>query len=234
MNLIAQLNQLKGIALDFFFPPWCVGCGVRGTFLCPSCQASLSPVIPPFCVRCGRPLDLGTLCPECEGRELWIEGIRSPFRFEGALRQAILSFKYKGVRALAVPLAQLMAAYLAQNPLPADALVAVPLHPRRLRERGYNQSLLLARELGRLCSLPLVEGPLVRLRDTPPQTRTRSAEERQENVARAFSCGGDFEGRSILLIDDVCTSGATLNSCAAVLKAAHAASVWGLTVAREV
>jgi len=234
VNLIAQLNQFKGKALDFFFPPWCVGCGVRGSFLCPTCRASLSPVIPPFCVRCGQPLDLGTLCSECEGRELRIDGIRSPFHFEGALRQAILCFKYRGLKALAAPLAQLMAEYLAQNPLPADVLVAVPLHPRRLRERGYNQSLLLASELGRLCSLPLVEGHLVRLHHTPPQTRTRSAQQRQDNVARAFSCCGDFEGRSVLLIDDVCTSGATLDSCAVALKAANAATVWGLTMAREV
>lgn len=164
-----------------------------------------------------------------------IKGIRSVFRFEGAVRQAILSFKYRNVKALAAPLAQLMEEYLCAHPLPVDSLIPVPLHPRRLRERGYNQSSLLARELSRLASLPLVEGSLLRLKNTPPQARTKSAEERHSNVASAFSCRDQrLEGRHILLIDDVCTSGATLDSCAATLKAAGVTSVWGLTLAREV
>ncbi len=150
------------------------------------------------------------------------------------MRQAIHSLKYGNVKALAAPLAQLMEEYLAGNPLPGDVLISVPLHPRRLRQRGYNQSSLLARELAKLCSLPLAEGLLVRVHNTPPQTGTRSALERQINVANAFSCRGELEGKDILLIDDVCTSGATLDSCAAALKGAGAASVWGLTLAREV
>lgn len=164
-----------------------------------------------------------------------IEGIRSLFHFEGEARQAILSFKYKNLKALAAPLAQLMAEYVRAHPSPVDILVPVPLHPRRLRERGYNQSSLLARELGRLASFPLAEGTLLRLKNTPPQVRTKSAEERQSNVTGAFICRDRrLEGRRILLIDDVCTSGATLDSCAATLRAAGAASVWGLTLAREV
>jgi len=164
-----------------------------------------------------------------------IDGIRSVFRFEGAARQAILSFKYKNVKALAAPLAQLLEGYLRAHHLPADALIPVPLHPRRLRERGYNQSSLLAGELSKLASLPLAEGLLVRHKNTPPQTRTKSSEERQGNVAGAFVCrDGRMEGKRLLLIDDVCTSGATLNSCSIALKAAGATSVWALTLGREV
>ena len=164
-----------------------------------------------------------------------IDGICSPFRFDGAVRQAIHQLKYRNVKALAAPLAQLMGEYLMRSPLPVEVLVPVPLHPRRLRQRGYNQASLLARELAKIGLIPLVEGVLIRLHDTPAQTRTQSAEERQNNVARAFFCRGrEFEGKRILLIDDVCTSGATLDACATALKAAGAASVWGLTVAREV
>jgi len=164
-----------------------------------------------------------------------IDGIRSVFRFEGAVRQAVLSFKYKNVKALAAPLARLMEDYLQANPLPADALVPVPLHPRRLRQRGYNQSSLLAGQLSHFGSLPVVEGSLIRLKNTPPQARTKSAEERRSNVAGAFSCRDQrLEGRRILLIDDVCTFGATLDSCATALKAAGATSVWDMTLAREV
>ena len=235
MNLIAQLNQLKAIVLDFLFPPWCVSCGVRGSFLCSSCQSSLLRVLPPLCVKCGRSLASGTLCPSCAGRSMEIDGIRSPFRFDGAVRQAVIHFKYRNVKALAAPLAQLMKEYLVANPLPAEVLVPVPLHRHRLRQRGYNQASLLARELGRLSSMPSVEDSLVRLRDTPAQTRTKSAEERQSNVAQAFVCRGQkLAGKGILLIDDVCTSGVTLDACATALKAAGATSVWGLTVAREV
>lgn len=164
-----------------------------------------------------------------------IDGIRSPFCFDGAVRQAIHQLKYRNVKALAAPLAQMMGEFLVKNPLPVEVVVPVPLHPRRLRERGYNQASLLARELAKLGSMPLVEGMLVRLHDTPAQTRTQSAKERQSNVARAFSCRGrELEGKRILLIDDVCTSGATLDACARAVKAAGAASVWGLTLAREV
>jgi len=154
---------------------------------------------------------------------------------EGAVRQAIHQLKYRDVKALAPPLAQLVGEFLAKNPLPAELLVPVPLHPHRLRQRGYNQSSLLAWELAKIVSIPSVEGELIRIHDTPPQTRARSADERRSSVGRAFFCRGrEFEGKRILLIDDVCTSGATLEACATAVKAAGAASVWGLTVAREV
>jgi ComF family protein len=166
---------------------------------------------------------------------MYIDGIRSPFRFDGAVRQAIHQLKYRNVKALAAPIAQMMGGFLVENPLPADVLVPVPLHRRRMRERGYNQAALLARELVKLGSMSLVEGVLVRLQDTPSQARSQSAEERQNNVARTFSCRGrEFDGKRVLLIDDVCTSGATLDACARALKAADATSVWGLTLAREV
>jgi len=221
--------------VDFLFPPRCVGCGGKRKFFCCSCQALLPRLHPPLCVRCGISIVAGTLCSGCKQKSMDIDGIRSPFLFQGAVREAIHQLKYRNVKALAAPLAQLLGEYLAKNPLPAEVLVPVPLHPRRLRRRGYNQASLLARELARLSSVPLIEGVLLRLSDTSPQTKTKSAEERQRNVTRAFSCRGrEFEGKHLLIIDDVCTSGATLNACATALKAAGAASVWGLTVAREV
>ncbi|MFC2048468.1 ComF family protein [Chloroflexota bacterium] len=110
----------------------------------------------------------------------------------------------------------------------------VPLHQRRLRERGYNQSALLSEELGKLAKLPVVDDCLVRERYTPPQARTATVDERQRNVAEAFTYRNDrLRDKQVLLIDDVSTSGATLNTCAAALKAAGAKSVWGLTLARE-
>ena len=129
----------------------------------------------------------------------------------------------------------MLADYLAAYPLPAEVLVPVPLHGRRLRERGYNQSGLLAGGLGKLVGAPVVDDCLIRSRHTPPQAKTATVAERVSNVAAAFSCRDHrLWGRGVLLIDDVATSGATLDGCAAALKEAGAASVWGLALAREI
>ena len=175
------------------------------------------------------------LCPSCVSWRAELDGIRSPFRFDGVIRQAILEMKYRNLRALAPTLAQLLSDYLMADPIPGEVLVPVPLHPKRLRERGYNQSSLMARELGKLTKLPVVEDCLVRERYTPPQARTATVSERQSNVAHAFICRDQrLRDKQVLLIDDVSTSGATLDACAAALKATFAKSVWGLTLAREI
>jgi competence protein ComFC len=233
--VLPRLEKIKGIALDLLFPQWCVGCGREGGYLCPSCRQTLLPIKPPVCPRCGRPQTGEVLCPGCASSPAAIDGIRSPFRFDGVLRQAIHELKYRNLRALAPPLAELLHDYLAAHPVPGGVLVPVPLHRRRWRERGYNQSGLLARELGRLSGLPVVDSCLIRRKLTPPQTRTASVSERWGNVAGAFACrDGRLRGEAVLLVDDVSTSGATLNACALALKAAGAASVWGLVMALEI
>lgn len=195
----------------------------------------LSRVVPPLCPKCGRPQSSGILCSSCVNWQAEIGGIRSPFRFDGIMRQAIHQLKYQNLRALAAPLAQLLGEYLRAYPLSGEVLVPVPLHQKRLKERGYNQSHLLAKELSKLVNLPVVDGCLLRERYTPPQARTSSVEERRNNVADAFVCRDQsLRGKQVLLIDDVATSGATLDACAVVLKAAGASSVWGLVLAREI
>ena len=124
--------------------------------------------------------------------------------------------------------------FLHENPLPGDVLVPVPVHRKRERERGFNQSSLLSHELGRLNGLPVIDDCLVRRTYTPPQARTSNVIDRLENVAGAFACvDARLRGRQVILIDDVSTSGATLNACAGVLKSAGAAAVWGLVLALE-
>jgi ComF family protein len=143
--------------------------------------------------------------------------------------------KYRNLRALAAPLGQLLNSYLNDNQILAEVLVPVPLHRKRLKERGYNQASLLARELGRLVGLPVVEDCITRRQQAPPQARSSSVRERQQNVVNAFAVSkAGLAGKQVLLVDDVATSGATLNACATVLKSAGAASVWGLAVAREI
>ncbi len=191
--------------------------------------------MPPLCPRCGSPQASGIVCPGCWQRPTEIDGIRSPFRFDEVIRKAIHELKYRNLRAISTRLAELLADYLNENPLPGEALVGVPLHPRRLRERGYNQSGLLARELGKCTGLPVIEDCLVRVKQAQPQVRAADVEERRKNVADAFVCCDErVKGKGIILIDDVCTSGATLESCAAALKSKGATSVWGLTLAMEI
>lgn len=230
-----QLAKFGEVALDFLFPKWCVGCRQRGDFICPVCRNSIVRISAPVCFRCGRPQISNILCPGCISWPAAIDGIRAPFRFEGVIRQAVYELKYHNIRSLALPLARLINDYLLSNPLPGEILVPVPLHRNRLRERGYNQSGLLASDLGKLANLPVVDDCLVRQKHTSPQAKTTAVDERHSNVEGAFICSGsDVQGKAILLIDDVATSGATLNAGAIALKAAGALSVWGLALAREI
>jgi len=175
------------------------------------------------------------VCPSCWQRQTRIDGIRSLFSFDEVVRKAIHQLKYQNLKAISPCLAELLADYLRSSSLPGEALVCVPLHPRRLKERGYNQSGLLARELGSRVNLPVIEDCLVRVKQARPQVRAVDVEERRRNVADAFVCRDErVTGKEIILIDDVCTSGATLESCAAALKNKGAMSVWGLTLARDI
>ncbi len=230
--MLSQLAYVKGLAVDLLFPRWCVGCGREGDLLCCSCRDSLTRVGLVVCPRCGRP---PSSCSDCSRELASIDGIRSPFTFEGTIRKAIHELKYRNIRALAPELAGLLADYLRAQPVPADLLAPVPLHPARLRERGYNQSGLLARELSRVSGIPATEDCLVRVRQTPPQARTGHRQERLDNMAGAFACRGDhFRDKHVMIIDDVATSGATLDACASAAKRGGAVSVWGLVVAREI
>ena len=221
--------------LNLIFPPRCVGCSKTGNFFCQKCREKLVYLPPPLCVKCSEPIHSGTICHQCRSRQWNIDGIQSAFQYEGAIRQAIIQFKYHNVKALAEPLARLMVPRLELSPLNADMLIPVPSHPQRLRERGYNQAALLAGKLGRLTFIPVDDRALVRTKNTPQQAKTDSLAQRIENMADAFACKSrDLSGKRILLIDDVCTSGTTLNSCAIPLKAAGAASVHGITLAKEI
>jgi ComF family protein len=157
------------------------------------------------------------------------------FLFEDGVRQAIHRLKYDGRRSLVVILVRLMADFWRANPMPADLLMPVPLHPARQRDRGYNQSDLLARALGDMISLPVVTKEFRRVRHTQPQVGLHSAD-RRKNVQGAFvyqSRGGVAVcGQRIVVIDDVCTTGSTLEACSTALRSAGAASVWGFTLAR--
>jgi ComF family protein len=219
--------------LDLVFPSRCVVCE-RGTdLLCPSCQKEIELIRPPICPLCGIATSSPRRCLSCQRMPLRIDGIRAVGYLEGPLRTAIHRFKYSGVRGLAAPLGRLAVESLLRYDLPVDTVVPVPLHPHRLRERGYNQASLLAKQIGDTGGLSVVDDVLVRVRSTLPQVGL-SAQRRRENVRDAFRCTSTLLcERSVLLVDDVCTTGATLEACSVALQAAGVDVVWGLVLARE-
>ena len=239
MFLLKRLGPLQGLAeqagrgvLDALYPLECVGCGGPGRVICDACATDLPELVPPFCRICATPGDFAR-CQRCAEGVRQFDGVRAPFHYGGTVRQAILALKYGGIKAAAPQLGDLLAGYLNDNPLPGDVLTAVPMHSRRRRERGYNQAELLAARVARVGNLRYDAGLLTRTRQVEPQAGIDSADRRAVNVAGsvAVSPGKDLNGAAIILVDDVATTGSTLESCAAALKQADAASVWCLTLA---
>lgn len=224
MPLLKQL-------LDILFPPRCVACGAAGAWFCSACLAAVTPLPSPFCSHCGRPLGRQGICRRCQLEPTQILSITSYSAYRQPLRKAIHAFKYDGMRVLCEPLAGFLVKALEEQHITADLIVPVPLHRARIRERGYNQSALLARTLGRHSGIRVDEEALVRVKNTPPQVGL-NREQRRQNMAGAFCCSHHISGQNVLLIDDVCTTGATLEACAQELAAAGAQSVQALTLAR--
>jgi len=218
--------------LDFLLPPRCGGCRRIGSWLCGGCRARIRHLEEPLCRRCGVELPSARRECGCRARLKSLSRLRSAVAYEGPIERAVHRFKYEGWRRLAVPLALLIAERLAVEGVSAPWVVSVPLHPQRLGQRGFNQAELLARELRRRLALGSPAGVLVRTRPTPPQVG-QDRKRRFENVAGAFVWkGGAIEAESILLVDDVATTGATLDACASALRAAGSGPVTGVSVAR--
>ena len=226
------LARLGSSVLDLVYPPQCLGCGDEGSFLCSPCETSLPRLKVPYCRKCAQPVTSGTLCRQCAAAPPFLDGIKAAFIMEGAIREAIHALKYRNLRAASPTLGRLLARWLVSNPIPGEVLVPVPLHKRRIRDRGYNQSALLAKEVSKVTGLPVRENLLVRTRDTPPQI-SLSLQERIGNVEGSFELPGDGRGLKIILVDDVVTTGSTMSACGKALRAGGAGSVWGLALARE-
>jgi ComF family protein len=227
-------------ALDLVFPPLCPVCdGILGASrrdpLCGACWEGFERISPPWCRCCGAPLGIEGLCGACRRRRPRFAYARAAVLYGDLVREAIHAFKFGGRRGLATPLGDLLAG-LGLSALPGaapDALVPVPLHPRRARERGYDQALLLARRLERAWGVPVVADALLRAVPTQPQTDLGAAA-RRRNVRDAFAVRRAelIAGRHVVLVDDVFTTGATAGECARTLYRAGAAAVGVLTVAR--
>lgn len=206
--------------------------------LCDGCWEALPRWHGLACVVCGLPLtDGGARCTDCRRRKRAFRFLRSAGVYEGGLQKLVKQFKFGGRQDLARVLGRFMADRWREEPGlgPVDAVVPVPLHWLRERKRGYNQALVLARAFGRKADLPILGNVLRRRRATRPQTEL-GREDRRTNVADAFFVKRPelVKGKTLLLVDDVCTTGATLEACARALKDVGARRVGALTAARQV
>jgi ComF family protein len=203
--------------------------------LCPACDQDIQWLLPPFCPRCGRPFPKGStshLCSDClQGKPSFDWG-RSAAIYQGVLAGAIQRFKYHGDVNLAGPLSRFWSRINFED-LSYEAIIPVPLHPTRLRERGFNQALLLGKTLGKIHNKIVLTRALRRIRNTIPQVQLDHSE-RVRNVRGAFAVKKQQEiiDKRLLLIDDVYTTGATVNECARVLKKSGAKEIIILTLAR--
>ena len=239
------LSRIFPWLLNLIFPPVCPICKTllgskrKNSIICPDCHKTIRPVGPPYCPRCGLPYpsgdEKGHLCAPCLKERRYFEVHRTCALYEGALKEAIHRFKYGGVFPLVKVFGDLLhpAFRNLTRDYPADLLVPVPLHIRRLRERGFNQALLLVKELSKRTGIPYAERALKKVKDTPFQI-TLKKRERRKNLTRAFQVKDReaIKGKAVMLVDDVYTTGTTVNECSRALHMAGAERVAVLTVAR--
>ena len=231
------LSRVRVFALDLLFPESCVSCAREGPSVCSLCKNLLTP-IPPTCIVCKKfspgknRSPAGRTCPPCRKKTV-ISHFFSPFSYQSKPASAIIhSLKYKRVHSLASVTAEILGDYLLRFrvSIPAGAVfVPIPLHPRRKRLRGFNQSDLIARDLGAILGIPF-ESLLFRSRPTHPQT-SLDYTARRANVENAFSAHTNTRHTLAILVDDVKTTGATLDEAARALKKAGVKRVWAITFA---
>lgn len=221
--------------IDLIFPPQCVGCGEWGTYWCEDCLTQIDTISPPLCGICGEPfvnLDDQYRCQRCRERRPFYTAMRSWAVFKGYVQNAIHQLKYRKNIGLGNVLANFLAKVYRQTAWQIDLVVPVPLGPKRKKERGYNQAQLIARPLAQMADLPCHPSALHRIRETRSQVGL-TVQERRQNVAGAFQAQSEkASGKTVLVVDDVTTTGSTINACAAALKKVGAKDVYGLTLAR--
>jgi ComF family protein len=241
MSTLEKPSLLGGLT-SLLYPPSCTICSAaveRGEYLCDECDAKVMRIVPPFCAKCSEPFD-GAIttefaCANCAHRKLHFEAAVAAYRARGIVRHVMLNFKYGKQIHLRHLVARWLVAALDDERIRErrfDAIVPVPLHPARQRERGFNQAELLAQWLSNHMAIPL-RPALQRVRYTTTQTAFDRAE-RMQNLRDAFRLrkNADVRRLRVLLIDDVLTTGSTLSECARVLKKAGAQSVYAATAAR--
>ncbi len=233
-----MLKYLFDSVADLFYPRRCLVCQKIGAYLCETCYKYLPYLESPPCPVCTRQAIGGFTHPRCRGRYR-IDRLIVSFKYRNPIALAIKKIKYREITDLADFLVALLAADLAEAGIALgekSLLVPVPLHPIKEIERGYNQSTLLAKSLGKAYNLPVVPDALIRVRETVSQTKLKH-DEREKNVRGAFKINPKrrelLRGQDVVLVDDVFTTGATLRECGSVLKRAGVRHLYALAIAKD-
>ena len=232
------LTHIKDFLLDLFFPPFCINCGREKSYLCEDCKSLLSILEHRYCL-CKKPTRLlkKGKCKRCRPKKL--NGLYFALPFQNLLaKKLILQFKYPPyLKDLSSTLASLIINHfqlLDNRPdFSGSILIPVPLDKKRLKRRGFNQAEEIAKILSEFLEIPLINDALIKIKETLPQVEL-SEKDREENIKGVFLVKNSHKTKNqkILLVDDVYTTGATMEECARVLKIAGAKEVWGIVVAR--
>jgi competence protein ComFC len=231
-----RINRL----LNLLFPSECLICNSSlglTTPICEACFDGIQPLQGSRCRKCGSVLSEAFMddhCPDCGKKTVHYEKIMSLGEYEGGLKTLIYDLKFRQRKSVSNVLADLFMRHVDKNYFFTEVFVPVPLHPKRQLERGYNQSLLILEKLGKYFRIPVIGNALRRARNTMPQTLLHQ-DQRMENIKDAFSAGSGIrkvKGRTVLLFDDVYTTGSTINEACRVLKESGAGDIRVLTAAK--
>lgn len=222
------------LILELIFPRFCLGCYKPGSYLCHQCQNKIPFIKITLCPLCERPSPYGQTHPGCQA-SFSLDGLTILSDYGGLTKTVIKKLKYHSVFELTTTLVQLFLKKYPQLPIKADFITFIPLHSRRERERGFNQALLLTKLLAKNYKIPCCPF-LVKKINTQPQMSINNWQQRKANVKNVFSFCKTYvlKEKTVILVDDVATTGATLGEAAKVLKRNGACKVWGLVVARKV
>jgi ComF family protein len=218
--------------LDWIFPPDCPGCGKKGIRFCEDCQKLVLPLPDPLCPLCGEPVRLEGLCSDCIKESPSFDALRAYTLFDGEIRNALHRLKYRNDISLGGVLAPFLVELYSRQGWNVDVVTAIPLSKKRLRSRGYNQAERIARPFAAMIKKPYLTNAVHRIIDTKSQIDL-SLTERCVNVSGAFYANSmDVALKSVIIIDDVSTTGSTISECSRALKEAGAEKVYALTIAR--
>jgi ComF family protein len=226
------INKVSNFVFDLIFPKFCVGCGIEGTWLCNNCKKDILLVESQVCPDCLKISQQGKYCKDCR-KKYALKGIMCACYFEeGPTREIIHNFKYNSVTELQGVLGDILYRVFKKSDLLIDLITFAPLHRKRMAQRGYNQSEILTQKLSEKSKIKY-QSLLIKKRSTKRQVEL-TGKLRRKNLTGVFSIikGINIKNKRILIIDDITTTGATLDECAKVLKSAGAREVWGLVVAR--
>ena len=226
------LNKWIWMGIDLLYPPRCPGCNMIGYRLCSSCIEKISKVTPPFCRSCGRKVTRGDVCIHCQNNPPAITEVRSWSNYDEIVQKALQQLKYHRNLALGETFSDYLCELVINAGWVIDVITPIPLGRARQKMRGYNQAALLAKPVSYKLDILYEPKIVYRSRETLSQVNL-SLNERRSNVAGAFQANGNLaSGKRVLLVDDITTSGSTLNACAQALIIAGAMRVYGVTVAR--